>query len=107
MTIRQVVAAPLVGLSLASCATLGGGSTGTVTDIIGQVITQAQAICHYQPLFENVALIISHSPQVQTAAQLAQAICAAVAAPVPTNLRTFVAPTKPTLYGVTIEGRFI
>jgi hypothetical protein len=99
---RLILAAPLVGiLSLSGCATTG--SNGQVIDQVRQV---AVVTCGFLPTVETVAAIISAgNPLISGVSTIASAICAAVTALPPVQLRRGAAP--PTVAGVVIHGRFV
>lgn len=92
------LAAAAAAVGLAGC---GSVNTGQITTFETTVIADAQALCGFKPLFDVVTALVKASPIVQTADQLASAICGAVG-PATSN-PTFTLNGK-TLYGVKLQG---
>ena len=100
------MATPLVlFLTLGGCTTTGGVSPDAKA-FLEQVRQSAVAVCGFLPTIDTVAAIIATgNPIVATVSGLANAICAAVTALPPVQLRRGAAP--PTVAGVVIHGKFV
>jgi hypothetical protein len=80
---KKIIALTLVaGLGLAGCNTVTPTNptptTTTIVTFAKQVEDATVAACGFLPIASTVATIISASPSVATATQLAQLICSAV-----------------------------
>ena len=96
--------APLA-LLLAGCGTFTNPFNGqTVTITAADVQAAAVQACNFLPTASTVASIISASPMVATAGQIAALICQAV---VPTKQAGRLGAAVPTVNGVQVHGRWV
>jgi hypothetical protein len=95
----------VVALTLAGCAT-PGSPPGVNVNFVEEVRKAAVAVCGFLPYADTVAAIIATgNPIVLTVSSLANAICAAVTAIPPAQVRRGASP--PTVAGVIIHGKFV
>jgi hypothetical protein len=105
--IACALALPLGGCFAAASPPVDPG-TGNPTGTINQVQTITQNFCRFVPAASIVLeLIVQEDPQLRSAQQIAQAICAAVSGPpkavVTKAGKTMVRP--PMVRGIVITGR--
>ena len=83
---KTIIAAPLAAaLALAGCAPAGGLSPALQTSV-NTVQGIVATLCHFIPLAEQIAAILSKSPAVPLQ-QVAAAVCTAIGAPPPASSR--------------------
>lgn len=107
---KKIIALTLVaGLGLAGCNSVTPANptptTTTVVTFAKQVEDATVAACGFLPVAATVATIISASPSVTTATQLAQLICSAVTKKGAT--RTTVPTVKLGGKSIVVEGKFV
>jgi hypothetical protein len=100
---KFLMAIPLVAaMTLAGCATTGTDNK----NFLEQVRQAAVAVCGFLPAVDTVvAIVATGNPIAATVAGLANAICAAVTALPPAEVRRGAPP--PTVAGVVIHGKFV
>ncbi len=103
---RKLLLSALVAVSMTGCATPGGGPApgGNIFD---QVRAITSTVCAFLPTAETIGLILAAgNPALQSAADIANAICAAVA-PVRTSGLNRRAVGRPVVGGVVVHGKFL
>lgn len=81
---KRLLMIPVLAFSLAGCAGLPGGGTGTlppaVTDAIGQIQAATKQACSYQPTVETIANLLSAIgvPYVGMVSTVSNQICSVV-----------------------------
>lgn len=104
MTLRNYIAGPLLAVSMSACSTLGGIDPATITAIQNA----ATSACGFLPTVSVVlALLGTNNPSLQTAQQIAAAICNAVVPPASVAARGAAPRGTPTVAGVVIDGKFV
>ena len=100
MNRNLIFAAPLVAaLALSGCQTTGANS------VVAQVQAIAQAACAFVPTAATIiAIVAKGNPALATAAEMATAICAAVA---PKPAARLLGALAPSVDGVIVEGHFV
>jgi hypothetical protein len=105
---KKIIALSLAaGLGLAGCNSVVAptDTTTTVINVAKQVEDAAVAACGFLPAATTIATIISASPSVLTATQIAQLICSAV------TKKSAVRGSHPTVNvggkAVVVEGKFV
>jgi|SRR5665213_1112865 len=96
----------LIALPLAAALAVSGCTTTSSNSTIAQIQALTQAACLFVPTAVTISNILSTgNPALATAAEVATAICAAVAPKA--AARRFGAPLAPEVAGVIIDGHFV
>lgn len=96
----------LIALPLAAALAASGCNTTGATSVEQTILDITLASCHYVPTLTTLASILAAgNPALATAAEVAKAICDAVAPPA--SIRHAGALLAPEVAGVVIEGHFV